>query len=362
MVDEVALKLAAVREALASNRLAGARLTGTDWFAWATCGGSSVIDTSAETGVAEVLITADRAVILADRIDGERLGDEERPPGYEMVETAWGDPRAREGAVRDVVDGGPIASDRPKPGEQGLPAPVLAARLRLTSPEIERYRSVSRDAARAVSESLRAARPDMTEAELATIASTQLLERGLAPVVVLVAGERRLPRYRHPTPRSDERLGSRAMLVVCARRYGLIANLTRFMYFRAPTADEQQLTDAVARVEARALDATRPGARTGDVFRAIVAAYADEGHAGAERDHHQGGLCGYRTRDEVATAASTTTIDMGAALAWNPSLPGAKIEDTVIVGERGLEILTVDPDWPTTEVAGRRRPAPLIVG
>jgi Xaa-Pro aminopeptidase len=49
-------------------------------------------------------------------------------------------------------------------------------------------------------------------------------------------------------------------------------------------------------------------------------------------------------------------IENGMALAWNPSLPGAKIEDTVLATERGIEILTVDPQWPTFEFMNRARP------
>jgi hypothetical protein len=44
------------------------------------------------------------------------------------------------------------------------------------------------------------------------------------------------------------------------------------------------------------------------------------------------------------------------ALAWNPSLAGAKVEDTFLLTEEGLLNLTEDPSWPTVAVGGRRRP------
>jgi hypothetical protein len=51
------------------------------------------------------------------------------------------------------------------------------------------------------------------------------------------------------------------------------------------------------------------------------------------------------------------------AVAWNPSLPGAKIEDTfVILSDRKLENMTFDPNWPSLEIAGRLRPIPLEMG
>jgi len=47
--------------------------------------------------------------------------------------------------------------------------------------------------------------------------------------LTLVAGERRLPLYRHPTRQSGA-ARKRAMLVFCARGYGLYANLTRLSH------------------------------------------------------------------------------------------------------------------------------------
>ncbi|WP_230968530.1 hypothetical protein [Nostoc sp. WHI] len=50
------------------------------------------------------------------------------------------------------------------------------------------------------------------------------------------------------------------------------------------------------------------------------------------------------------------------AVAWNPSLPGAKIEDTFIILKDGeLENLTFDPKWPSVKVEGRDRPLPLKI-
>jgi Xaa-Pro aminopeptidase len=118
----------------------------------------------------------------------------------------------------------------------------------------------------------------------------------------------------------------------------------------------------VARVEAAALEASSPGATLGDVYDAIVDAYARAGHAGAEDGHHQGGITGYLTREAMAAPGSLVQIRPPVALAWNPSLPGAKIEDTILRTTDGYDVLTVDPAWPTVEVAGRLRPDLRVLG
>jgi len=354
---ELNAKLALIRVQLAAHDLGAVRLRGGDWFAWLTCGGSSVVDSSQESGAAELLVTADDVVVLVNRIDARRICDEELPPDLRVIDLPWAVPTARDDAVRSVLaPGSCVASDRPAGDELALPGELTTARLRLLPPELERYRALGADAARALTATLTAARPDMSETLLAAMAAGELMRQRMWPMVVLVGGARRLPIYRHPTPHLDEPIGDRAMVVVCARRHGLVASLTRLVYFRPRTEAERRADAAVADVEAAALAGSRPGATLGDVYRQIAAAYASCGFAGAEADHHQGGLAGYRSRDEIAAPSSVTRIGEGAALAWNPSLPGAKIEDTVVVGAAGVEVLTVDPDWPTVVVAGRARP------
>lgn len=357
-MDELESKLSAVRAALAEAGLTAVRLRGVDWFAWATCGGSAVVVLTAEVGVAEVLITADEAVVLTDEIEAARLADEQLPPGLRVHADPWAELEGREKFVRAMA-GDRVASDRPEPGEAPLPEGLWRARRSLLPQELERYRTLGREAAEAATDVLQAARREWTGWQLAGTASEALWRRGIEPTLTLVGDERRLPRYRHATAARD-RLGARAMLVLCARRHGLFANLTRFVYFRPPTADERRLALDVARVEAAALAASRPGATHAEVLAAIVRAYADAGHPGAERKHHQGGSCGYLSRDVVARPGIDVPLQLHGAVAWNPSLPGAKIEDTFVIGERGVENLTLDPRWPAFEHAGRARPDLLV--
>lgn len=360
VAGELDAKLQLLRSEIERHALAGIRLRGQDWFAWATGGGSNALLLASETGLAEVLATPDRTVVLTDAIEAPRLRSEEVPSDLEVVEFEWMRPEAREAHVAQATGAGPIASDLPADGELALPASLVAARRRLLPAEIDRYRSLGRDAAEATTETLSRARPGMTEYEVAALGSAALLRRGMDPALVLVAGARRLPLHRHPRP-TAEPIGGRVMVVVCARRAGLYANLTRFVSFREPTPDERAAAEVVARVEAVAWEASQPGATLGDVFEAIVDAYARLGHPGAERWHHQGGSTGYRSREVVATPGDPTLIVVPVALAWNPSLPGMKIEDTVVRSDDGLEVLTVDPAWPTIDVEGRARPDVMIV-
>ena len=182
--------------------------------------------------------------------------------------------------------------------------------------------------------------------------------RGAEPLVVLVGGESRSA-LRHPLPTADP-LGRRAMLVICARRHGLVANATRWVRFGAASAEETDADARILEVEADVFAATRAGATLGEVLTAIRSAYPRHGFDPEEwLGHHQGGSAGYGTRETLATPDSAAELALGQAFAWNPTAPGAKVEDTVLLTETGVEPLTVDSRWPTTTVRGVERPVVL---
>jgi Xaa-Pro aminopeptidase len=353
--EEVQQKLVVLRTAMTEAGARAVRLRGSDWFAWATAGGSNVVLLTAEVGVAEILVTADEACILTDDIELERLRNEEVPPGFTFHAAPWDQIEMRDTYVRSLADDAAVLSDRPLHDELPLPAALRARRLVLGAAEQQRYRILGREAAEAMSEVLQRARPEWTEFELAGAGAEALWRRGIEPALVLTAGAGRLPRYRHATPSNDV-LGDRAMIVFCARRHGLYANLTRFVSFSpVDKATSTALTELMT-VESTGLAAIKPGASLSSVYHALAQAYqhADRGEAMAE--HHQGGITGYGSREIVATATTATELKEGMAFAFNPSFQGVKIEDTFLLGPQGLENLTVDPAWPSVAVQGRPRP------
>lgn len=355
---EVQDKLNQMRRWLLDAQAGAIRLRGVDWFSWATAGGVDVVLLTAEAGVAELLVTAQQAVVLTDEIEARRLRDEEVPTGWKWHVTPWAEPERRERFVADLAAGAAILSDRPGALEKPLPPACHAERLTLSAAEQQRYREVGQLAASAISDVMRAARPHWSEFELAGAGAEALWGRGLHPALTLAAGARRLPHYRHPTP-SAAPLGDEAMLVVCARGYGLYASLTRFVEF-SPRGAQQRLHQASLRdIEATGLQACRVGQPLSAVYHAFEHAYRRHDFAQAIRQHHQGGIAGYLAREVIATPASQQLLASGMAVAFNPSLPGAKIEDTFLLQADYLENLTFDPAWPTTTEQGRLRPLPL---
>ncbi|MDP8933369.1 MAG: peptidase M24, partial [Cyanobacteriota bacterium] len=109
---EVDSKLEFIRNTLTETGAIALRLRGTDWFAWATAGSSHTVLLTAETGVAELLITAETAWVLTDEIEAQRLQDEELPSNFQMHIYPWADVAQREAFVKEITGGGNVMSDR----------------------------------------------------------------------------------------------------------------------------------------------------------------------------------------------------------------------------------------------------------
>ena len=138
------------------------------------------------------------------------------------------------------------------------------------------------------------------------------------------------------------------MRVTCAARGGLISCLTRFVKFSPMSAEFKTKQQAICNIDAAVNLATRPGRTLGQIFDDLRKAYADHGHGEEWQNHHQGGSCGYNGRDVVATPGSTVRVVENQPFAWNPSIVGAKSEDTVLCTAKGIEALTAhSSDWPS---------------
>ena len=342
---------------LAGENLGGVLLGAQHNFAWLTCGGRSGIDLSREPGAGALLIRRDgRRFVLANKVEMPRLLAEELDEReWEPVEFEWTEEKANSSLVVErasaLLDAdAALGSDLPLGGGARIVEGSFArVRYQLTEPEIERFRALGRDAGRVVNEVARGLEAGQSEREIARRTEDALAACEARAVVALVAADERLKRYRHPVP-TALRWEKVVMVVVCARRAGLIASLTRIVCAGRVPDELRRRTLAAARVNAALYAATRPGASGRELFDVAARAYTNEGFDGEERLHHQGGATGYRTRDWVAHPQSAERVQARQAFAWNPSITGTKVEETCIAFDGHVEVVTASPEWPVIEV------------
>jgi antitoxin VapB len=334
-------------EFLQANKLGGVLLRRNENIAWLTGGAVELrVLTPCESGVGSVLVTADgKRYYFTSENEGPRLHDEEFGAlDFEPVLFPWwADDTV---ATASKLAGGPLGSDSPGTAAQVNLGPLRAA---LSETEIDRYRWLGAETAAATVEALHQVEPGLSEYDLEAITERELLQRGIMPSVALYAVDDRIYKYKHAVPRGA-RLKQYGMLNLCSRKWGLAISITRFIHFGALPADLADKFRIAGEVNAALLNASRVGATSAELFKVAQAGYAAAGFPGEERFHHQGGPTGYSEREWVATPAGTEIVVNNQAFAWNPSIRGGKVEDTVILRDGVIENLTSTPELP--ELAG----------
>jgi len=326
-------------------------------LAWIT-GGRVHIPMMLDSAVVDVVITGDKVYAVTNKIEADRLATEELPEEMSVEVTDWWNvrPSAKPQGVK-------TGSDLPLPDEVDLGQEIEEARQQLTPEEVARYQDTAKKTVAALEEALPLATPSDTEMNIARNLAAALWSRGLEPVVMLVAGDRRRRLHRHPLP-TDEPIGDIFYASVCARAKGLVASATRVVAFRPVPALERSAYDTLLEVEAAFLDNSKPGAVLGRIFTNAIAKYQGANSPLPPDEwtkHHQGGPSGYLARDWLVKPETTISIQVNQAFSWNPSGGGVKVEDTVVVMADGAHVLAESINWPTVTVSGRARPDILVI-
>ncbi len=346
--QELETKQTRMQQFLAEQGLDALLVSRHENIAWVTAGTVEMrVAIPYEAAAGNLLFTrSGQRYYLATNNEAPRLAQEEFAGlDYEPVISPW---HANDvaGAVRKIVGKGKVAGDM---ASADWPAVSLQPlRLALCDGEIERYRWLCARTAKATTDVLLALRPGTSEATMQASIAEPLLAQNILPTVFLMGTDERIRNYRHAVPRCGV-LRNYGMLNLCARRWGLAVSITRFVYFGAMPAELQEKFAAVAQVNARLLHATRAGATSDALFHVAQQAYAELGYPGEEQFHHQGGATGYGEREWIALPGGKDVVHDHQAFAWNPSLQGSKAEDTVVLRNGAIEVMTATPRLPVVE-------------
>jgi Xaa-Pro dipeptidase len=329
---------------LRSENLGGILLKRNENIAWLTGGGVELrVLTPNETGVGSLLVTAEgKRYYFTTANEAPRLHDEEFGAlDFEPVIFPWYADDTCEKALNLTHDH--VVCDVPTPGFAH--ANLYPLRASLQESEIARFRWLGMQTGAAVTDVLTQLKPGQTEYEIEGQVAEVLLSRGILPSVYLMAVDDRIVKYKHAVARGNK-IDKYAMINLCARKWGLTVSITRFAHFGVPPVSLQEKFAASAQVNAALLDTTRVGATSASLFKVAADAYAATGFAGDEQLHHQGGATGYWEREWVATPTGTETVVDNQVFAWNPSIRGGKVEDTVLLSDGKIELLTPTPKLP----------------
>jgi Xaa-Pro aminopeptidase len=346
---EVAEKLDRVREWLAGSGYGAALFTTQPGVAWVTGGLEDRVVRNEEPALVWALVTEAAAFLIATNIEQPRLAAEADLAGFELHAVPWYSSGGLAEVAESLADGQKLAE-----------APA-SLRMPLVRPEAERLTVLGADTAQALEGAMRAWQPAERECDLAARIAAALESQLIFPSVLLVGGAERRRAFRHPVP-SRAVTGPDVLAVVVGVRGGLNVACSRSASAGSPDPQLADRHEAACAVEAAMIHATKPGWRWVDVLRAGQAAYRHAGFDGEWREHVQGGPIGYLSREfdvVPGTPRAAEVIAPGTAFAWNPTVRGAKSEDTFVVGRSGDAVpVTNTADWPVT-ASGRPAILPI---
>src|SRR4051812_21744252 len=211
-MTETVEKLARVRTYIKAQGLDGIVVATRANFAWLSGGGDNHVVSQTETGFGALVVTAKQAWLVANRIEVDRIHNEEPMSAFTPKSFPWTQPLGV--ALEKLLPSKKFASDTPLAGLKPLDGEfVFDCRAQLVEPEIRRYKALGRDCSLVMETVARQTQMGDSELQVEADMARHLLARGIQPHVLLVAFDDRIKRYRHPTPTANH-LRKMGMLVI----------------------------------------------------------------------------------------------------------------------------------------------------
>lgn len=193
-----------------------------------------------------------------------------------------------------------------------------------------------------------AARPGITEIELAEVVSESFEASGAKPLFRIVGAGANGAFPHHHTGETVIREGDAIVVDIGARKGTFSSDITRMIVVGAPPEGYEEVHGIVEMAVQAAMDTARPGVRAREVDEAARKVITDAGYGEyfVHRTGHGMGVEGHEP--PYITSTSDVVLDTGMVFSIEPGiyLPGRfgiRLEDIVILRENGPEILSELP-------------------
>ncbi|MCA9071629.1 MAG: M24 family metallopeptidase [Planctomycetaceae bacterium] len=322
-------------------------------FAWFTAGGDNSRSGSSQT-TATLFITHDARVLVTDNVNSPLLFDHELPGlGFQLKERPWHQPRKQ--LVEDIVRGRNVASDTPLSGVVDISERLTELRLPLTDLECQRMRELGKSVAHAVEATARRFPRGATEAEVAAEVAHRLIKHQIVPEMIQVVAGGRRERYRHWSF-DDRPIEQTCAISVIGRRWGICAGAARTVCFDSMPKEIQAAHQATMLIHATGMYFSKASWEIKAVWERVARIYEKFGHASEWQLATQAEVIGYSPMEVPVLPGSDFPLKSRMALHWHPSVGPAVMGDTVLITDRGIELITPCEVWPRLTVQVKQTP------
>ncbi len=367
--QEINTKVDTLKKWMKDNNLGGMLFSQVRNVNWITAGRANTqIVLNKDVGAVSLLIIENgEKYLIANGSEAPRMMDESlKGLGYQLKFYPWYEANpvkdVRGKIITEIAGNRRIGSDTPYPETVLMDEQFQPVRYQLLPTEITRYRWICEQTTEAVANVCRRLMPGMNEFEIEAMTADEIRSRGIMPTVLLIGVDQRIYNYRHAIPFGDT-LKDYAMVNVVAEKWGMPVAVTRFVHFGPLPGELKNKLKKTAIVNAQYEKATRPGIQCSTIWNEMKQWYADAGFEGEWEKHHQGGAIGYNDREYVIYPGVDKVVHNNQAFAWNPTITGAKVEETILVHPDSTEVLTKAKSWPmiNVELDGKIYPQPGIL-
>ncbi len=276
---EIEIKIKQVREVIGSNDLSGILLTQQYNIYWLTAGGNNHVLWDDQYGIIGILITNDRAIVLAENGDIWRVRDEEffNYP-FEYIKYEWyASNHAAE--AKKIAGNGRFGTDSFNPGfdDQVDINPLLSPYRSVFQPyEAERYLKHGRFIARVITDVCMSSKPGMRENEIAAMFASESIKNNYTIFVQLLGSDERSLKYRHQVV-TDKRMEKHYSFCGVARYQGFTYPVNRVVSFGEPDKKLQENNRKIETVYALLNKNAKIGTNLSEIYKKLPDIYETAG-------------------------------------------------------------------------------------
>jgi Xaa-Pro dipeptidase len=347
-VNEVVRRHRLISEFLQAEGYTAALLESPANFAWLTVSDGSRRCTSSACSPA-LFVTPEARVIVCNNIDTPLLFEHEVAGlGFQLKERPWSEPRHV--MINDLCRGRKVTGDKPHGNVVDMGVHLQGMRMPLSKYDIGRLRAAGRMVAHAVEATARGLTAGRTEAEIAAELAHRLVKHNVHPERLQVVGDGRGNRFRHWTY-SDTPVHKYCTISAVARYQGLHVGAARTVSFGDPSAELLHQYQQAALVTATGMFFSQAGWELFEVWNRVKRIYEKCGAADEWRLADQADVVEYEFGSVPLMPTSEFKLFPGVPVYWHPSVGPILMGETILVTERGAELLTPATSWPTVPIS-----------
>jgi Xaa-Pro aminopeptidase len=203
--------------------------------------------------------------------------------------------------------------------------------------------------AHAVEATARSFRQGDSEAEIAGQLVHRLYRHKVIPERIQVLADGQGQRYRHWSF-GDDKVESLCTIAVVGRREGLHVGAARTVSFGKPPTEFRKAHLDTLLVQATGMFFSQDQWEIYETWNRVERIYEKFGHSEEWHFSDQGCVTGYELCEAPIVPKSQLKLSAGMPIFWQSSIEQAMSADTILVGEKGFDVLTPMDNWPVVKV------------